>query len=340
MEKQTLIRSAAIIVAGIAASTYGAQYIFSGKQVGTDMQVSMQSQSPQIIGAGLMGNLSPSTSTQVKVEDTSFAALSDGLQVTPVAETGADFAPRLAFSEEASNSEGAVDCTPRLVARPAVDALIELSLSAPCHANERLVVSHDDLAFSAFTSDDGGFAAFIPALSPEAKLDVFLSEDVFLEATVLVEDVDAHARVVLQWTGEADFALHAYHRGARFGEDGHIHALKPFDPAQDEAFLISLGDKRGPEPMLAEIYSVPAQLAAASRIELELQFSADECGADYSAFILKTGPNATAHVTEAGFATPNCPAESGTLVMELPAMAPQHAQLALDAGRLLSDMPD
>ncbi len=329
MEKQTIIRGAAIVVAGIAASTFGAQHLLGGKQSpATDTQASMQAQSPQVMGAGVMGNLSTqSPSDALHLEDTSFTALSDGKRNRPALETGTDFAPKLALAEGVDPVEAPVDCTPHLVSRPAVDALIELSLDAPCHANERLVVSHDDLAFSAYTTDNGSFSAYIPALSSDAKIDVFLSDDIFLQTAVQIDDVDAHARVVLQWSGDAAFSLHAYHRDARYGEDGHIHALKPFDAALDEAFLISLGENRGPEPMLSEIYSIPSHMAASSRVELELQFSAQQCGETVSAFVLNTGSGVSAEVKEASFALPGCPAENGALVMELPMITPQHAEL-------------
>lgn len=343
MEKQTIIRSAAIVVAAIAASTFGAQHLLGDKQA-PSAQASSPSQSAQIVGAGLLGNTSrttPEPAPSLKVEEASFAALSDGPGPVPIVESGSDFVPKLALADDSAGHDTAFDCTPRLVSRPAIDALIELSLDAPCHANERLVISHDDLAFSAYTSDTGSFSAYIPALSADAKIDVFLSEDVFLQSEVQIEDVEAHARVIVQWTGEAEFALHAYHRGAQFGEDGHIHALKPFDADLDEAFLISLGEKRGPEPMLAEIYSSPAHLVSGSKIELELRFTAQQCGQDLSVYILTTGTNVSADVKEAGFAMPDCPAESGTVVMELQAMAaPQHAEAPSQTGLLLTDLHD
>ena len=331
MEKQTIIRGAAIVVAGIAASTFGAQHLLGGKQrVTTDTQAAMQEQSPQLKGAGLMGNLTGKPSSTLQLKDTSFTALSDGTRETPAIETGTDFVPKLALADSAESVD-APDCTPQLVSRPAVDALIELSLDAPCHANERLVVSHDDLAFSAYTSDNGSFSAYLPALSANAKIDVFLSDDMFLQTEVQIDDIEAHARVVLQWTGDATFSLHAYHRGAGYGDDGHIHALKPFDAALDEAFLISLGENRGPEPMLSEVYSIPAHLAAESRVELELRFTEQQCGQSVSAYVLNTGSGAFAEVKEANFALPDCPAEDGALVMALPMITPQHAELPFDA---------
>lgn len=345
MEKQTIIRGAAIVVAGIAASTFGAQYILGSKKAPAPaQQVSIPSQPTQIMGAGLLGNppqTTPESETTLPIEGASFAALSDGPGSAPAVESGSDFVPKLALADEAAGFDTKVDCTPRLVSRPAIDALIELSLEAPCHKNERLVVSHEDLAFSAYTSDSGSFSAYLPALSADAKIDVFLAEDIFLQSEVQIDDVEAHTRVIVQWTGEAGFALHAYHRGAQFGDDGHIHALKPFDPGLDEAFLISLGERRGPEPMLAEIYSTPAHLASDSRVELELQFTAQQCGQDVSAYILTTGTSASANVKEAGFAMPDCPAESGTVVMELQAMASlHHAQKPSQTGLLLSDLKD
>ena len=102
---------------------------------------------------------------------------------------------------------------------------------------------------------------------------MFLAEDIYLQAAASVPEADDHVRVALQWSGEASFALHAYHDGASHGENGHVHALRPFDPNLEESFLISLGESGGPEPMVAEIYSVPVTFVENSRLEIEFQFN-------------------------------------------------------------------
>ncbi|MFN7002353.1 MAG: hypothetical protein ACK4NW_02845 [Roseinatronobacter sp.] len=345
MEKQTIIRGAAILVAGITASTFSAQYLLEGRSATQVSQSVPTSETPQVVSAGFMASRSTpevTTGDEAALDDASFLALSNAADTVEAQAAPVDFAPMLAATEtrgEASSAD-ALDCTPRLMAQDTIDALIELSVTAPCHTNERLVISHADLAFSAFTNGAGTFSAFLPALNETAKIDVFLGDDVFLQAEVAVPDVHAHYRVVLQWTGDAGFGLHAYHGEAGFGSEGHLHALKPFDASLDEAFLISLGERHGPEPMLAEVYSIPAGLAEISRIELELQFQAQECGQEVSAFVLQTGAGIVTDVKEASFATPPCPAEDGFVLMPLPMLEPRHAQLQTAPGAFLLDLSE
>lgn len=327
MEKQTIIRGVAIAVTGIAASVFGTQTLMNNRsETSSVAQIGAPESTTQVRSAGFLGGSvqSPATGDNaINLNDASFTALTDET-ILPSNTVVLDFALPLVLADDTSAQNGP-DCTPRLSAHAAVDALIEVSLSAPCHAQERLVISHADLAFSAYTSESGTFSAYLPAFDADGKIDIFLGDDLFLQAQAPVPDVDAHIRVALQWVGDSDFSLHAYHMGANFGEAGHMHALKPFDAELDEAFLISLGERYGPEPMLAEIYSIPAHLAGISRLELSLDFTAQDCGRELSAFILQTGGGATTEVNDASFSTPACPAQGGTLIMPLILPMAQHA---------------
>lgn len=338
MEKQTIIRSAAIVAAGIAASVTGAHYLLDGRSDTRRAAAVEEPLAPQVQNVSL---LSGAATAEIDATDTTlpadatFLALSD-----PDSAFTDDMAPQLTVADMGGSAAPAEHCDPQLEARDMIDALIELSVTAPCHANERLVVSHGDLVFSAYTDESGNFSTYLPALSERARLDVFVGDSVFLQTELHMPEATAHHRVVLQWTGLAGFGLHAFHRSAVFGGAGHLHALQPFDPMQEETFLISLGEPRGPEPMLAQIYSVPVELVQDSRIELELQFDAKHCGQELSAFILQSGAGIASGIKEASFATPPCPSADGFLVMELPILAPQHAQIHAGAALLLQDLSE
>ncbi len=348
MEKQTIIRGAAIVVAGITASILGAQYLLEGRQASESAHLAVPSDARNVMSAGFMpaGTTAPriAADDRLEIDETSFLSLSDPAVLPDATPALDDFAVQSALPEASATSSAgplqATDCTPQLTAQDTFDALIEFTVTAPCHPHERLVISHADLAYSAYTSDTGTYSAYLPALAETARIDVFLGETEFLQATVTVPEADAHYRLVLQWTGEARFGLHAYHRGAAFGEEGHLHALRPFDPEIEEAFLISLGEQRGQEPMLAEIYSVPAELAQTSRLELELQFQAAQCAQELSAYVLHTGAGIRSEVKEVGFATPACPSEPGISIMALPVMVPHHAQMQRETAPIILNLND
>jgi hypothetical protein len=288
MERQMIIRGVAVLCAGISASFFAVHQL-SGTAAGSGGPAEAHLHSPplQVMGASLVGATLHLTSEDTTPED--------------------DAAPHRMIDTQ--------DCTPSLDARLSVDALIAVVIDAPCHPDTRLVISHNDLAFSAFTQHDGSYSAYIPALSTLAQIDVFLSDDVFLKTILDVPEAADHLRVAIQWNGQAPFALHAYHAGAGYGDLGHVHAAKPFDPQQEDAFLISLGENRGPDPMVAEIYSVPVSVSSQSRVEVELQFREADCGQDFSAFLSDTRNTKSATLKELTFAAPECPTDAGMLVM-------------------------
>lgn len=326
-----IIRGVAVLCTGISASVFAVNHLSSNAAAASGSSTSdTHAQSSQIMGADLVGSsakLQFDTTHDSGFPDTAFAARDDSGANTAQLESSPNVLSDVEFaSAQEEGGLGQTACSPSLTSAPMVDGLIELMLDAPCHPDTRLVVSHNDLAFSAYTAEDGSFSVFLPALSVAAKVDVFLSDEIFLQTELTVPDADDHLRVALQWNGDARFSLHAYHFGAHYGETGHVHALKPFDSNLDDAFLISLGEGRGPEPMIAEIYSIPLALAGQSRVEVELQYSAEHCAQDLSAFISDTG-NATTPLKEIIFAVPDCPAEPGMVVMGVD-FATQHAVLS------------
>lgn len=342
MEKQMIIRGAALLFAGVSVSTFAVHQLTGNSSSEVSVDLSQLQAQPQVMGAGLAGN-------SVKLQ---FGATTDAAETKPdntlveVAVTpptddtillaALDAQPQLHMTADQQSDGQQLEslvtaeadlCSPTLTSAPMVDALIELVLDAPCHPEARIVVSHNDLAFSAYTSAEGSYSAFLPALSVDAKVDVFLSDDIFLQTAVTVPDANDHLRVALQWSGEARFALHAYHDGADYGDTGHVHALKPFDPNLDEAFLISLGEARGAEPMIAEIYSLPVNMSEQSRVEVELQFMDQHCGKDFSAYLSDNSDPQGTHLKEITFAVPDCPAEAGMVLMGID-FAPKHAALS------------
>ena len=347
MEKQVIIRGAAILCAGVGVSVFAAPHIFLDKpQLENTIDLAiLQSSTGEVRTAGLSGsapmlqfNTATARSDSLtrdlapgallagaaleadQMPDIHSAALADEgtVAVNPEMAIGRELGLQLASADLIGASD---HCTPRIAAVAGLDALIEISVTAPCHSDTRFVASHDDLAFSAFLGPDGQFSTYIPALATAGRVDVFLSDDTHLHATVEVPDALDHKRVVLQWTGAARFALHAYHDGADYGANGHVHAARPFDPNLEEAFLMSLGDLRGPEPMLAQIYSLPLNQVGKARVEVELAFSESDCGRDAMAFVSQTRGVTGTPVAELTFSAPDCPTTAGTMVMGLDLIA-------------------
>lgn len=315
MNRKLVIRGAAISVSAIAASVFVAgQYL--GENQSLTSAGSVSGMVTEIRGASLVGAPVQPAQQDIATAAPQFSALDIGAETMggPVIQN--DIQPALVFADQGLPQDS-VGCSADVVAEPSVDGLISLRLTAPCNPNERVVISHGDLAFSATLDAAGAFSAYIPALSTPAKVDVFLSDDTYLQAETVVPEYGSYARMIVQWTGSDSLALHAFHRGAAYGEDGHIHARNPFDPDLEEAFLVALGDPTGVEPMLAQVYSIPLAQADIASVQLEVAANAETCGKDLSAFVMPTHGTGAGHVEELSIAMPDCGAGDGFVILDL-----------------------
>ena len=340
MEKQHIIRGAAILCLAASATVFAAPHIFmasSSNETKVDLSVLQQRASVKSAGlAGASSSFETVPETAIIDEDVakSLSLLHPEVENTAKAEIQIVSIASLRDSENSPASRSASDgssarhasahddiaeteCETSLNATATVDALIEVELFSPCHAESRFIISHDDLVVSAYLNEEGRFSTYLPALATRATIDVFLGDDTSGTAEIEVEDADQFLRVMLQWTGETQFGLHAYHDGADYGDSGHVHALQPFDPDLDEASLISLGEMRGPEPMLAQVYSLPLEMMDKTQLEVEAQFTEAQCGADLVAFISQSKGQGASEMTELSFAAPDCPGADGLMVMPI-----------------------
>lgn len=354
MKRQVLIRGAAIAFAGVAASVFAAQQFMGVPPQSAEL--TSPGARDQVNSASLMGSTAPANPTSQTQPELSFdavapeqrdiasadllrrqadadstemqqiTALDDRLTPSSGAALADDFQPPLTLAQAAPRATDA-SCAPNLTAITAIDGLIDMRLQAPCAPNARVVISHGDLAFSAYTDEAGVYASYIPALSVTSNIEVFLPDQTVLQAQSVVPDAAQHARVIVQWTGGASVLLHAYHRGAAYGQAGHIHASRPFDPAMDAAFVLSLGEARGPEPMLTQVYSIPSALLSEARLELELSVTTQTCGRDMTVYVAQKGTGQHGGLEEMVVAMPDCSSAGGLVVVPLPMSAPMQAQL-------------
>ncbi len=350
MKRQLIIRGAAIAFAGVAASVFAAQQFLNLGAAGDNL-ASAPGGNSAVVGASLVGGggsaaapepAAPAAlaqdmgSLQLRADQPAaapgevpaqvdVAALNDGMPPEQSALPSGDFQPPLTLAQ-ASNRADDASCAPTLEVTAAIDALVDLRLNAPCAANQRVVVSHDELAFSTFTDANGELAIYVPALTQIAAFEVFLEDQSVLSAQTAVPEVAEHVRMMVQWQGSDFVALHAFHRGAAYGESGHIHASRPFDPATDQAFVLSLGTARGPEPMLAQVYSIPVGLVDVARTEIEVSVNPQTCGRDVSAFVSQKWSGQTGVLEELSLAMPECGTGAGVAVLPVALRNPAVSQ--------------
>jgi len=145
----------------------------------------------------------------------------------------------------------------RLTARPG--AMIDLALSAPCNAGERVVLRHAGLAFTAMTGPDGRLRQTIPAFAAEAMVAAYLDRSGIALASVTVPDLAAVSRFAVQVPWPAQFALRVDAPGG--GGD-----------------ITRLGAPRMAAPILMQVYSGPSRDLAAIEPSIELRITEDVCG--------------------------------------------------------------
>lgn len=317
MNRQLIIRGVAISVAAIGVSVFAAGE-FLGDGRGLPPTGAVSGGAPDVLGASLTGGTNSAAKPDDSMDVTwDFAARDTAPFTIAAPDVQTDILPDLVLIEQDAGPAPSL-CSPDMSARPAIDGLIDLRLSAPCNMGERVVISHGDLAFAVTLDETGSYSAYIPALAEQASVEAFLEDDSTLQATTLVPDFADHARMVVQWTGPDAISLHAFHRNAGYGDDGHMHAANPFDPALEEAFLVTLGDPIVPEPMLAQVYSTPLTSATDTRLQLEVAATPATCGMDLTALIMPThGPDA-GNVRALNVAVPACGGDGGFVLIDLP----------------------
>lgn len=213
-------------------------------------------------------------------------------------------------------------CEITALAETAVAATVSLFVEAPCLPNQRLTVHHSGMMFTETTDDRGEMSVLVPALAEQAVFVIDLSEGRGAVAHAAVPDVAAYDRVVLQWAGDAGFALHAREYGAEYGAAGHIWsgAGRGAEAAAsgDGGFVLRLGADAGPEARQAEIYTFPtraAERAGAVAISVEAEITAGNCGRSIEAQALERRPDAGLRTRDLALAMPDCAAQGDFLVL-------------------------
>ncbi|MEJ6396548.1 hypothetical protein [Yoonia sp. 208BN28-4] len=214
-------------------------------------------------------------------------------------------------------------CEITMTATPAALAMVDVSVAAPCHADSKLVLHHQGMMFSALTDDAGQLDIQIPALSEVAVFVAAFEGDAGGVAQTTVPDIATVDRAVLQWQGDDGVQLHALEFGASYGDAGHISAGSQGDMAVFESgnggYLVSLGDARLDNPLMAEVYTFPTEIAARGGdvlLNVETEITAANCGREVAAQSLQIMPGQPTEATDMTMIMPDCDAIGEFLVLK------------------------
>lgn len=214
-------------------------------------------------------------------------------------------------------------CDVTMTAEPTAGAMVDLQLTAPCNASERVTIHHQGLMFTEIVQPDGTLSVRVPVLSERAT---FLASFAGGAGGMAVADVSSlpfYDRVAVQWKGEAGLQLHAREYDAAYFADGHIWAAASGDLASaargEGGFLVRLGRVDTPESLVAEIYSFPtgtARRGGEVALTVEAEVTAANCADRVEAQTLEIRDGERLRVRDLTLHMPGCDATGDFLVLK------------------------
>lgn len=244
----------------------------------------------------------------------------NGLGATDIVSQNAT-APDAAPSMPAIAADQTESCPITLDLLEDDNAMIGVTLLAPCLPDTDVLISHAGLVFSAKTMASGSMFLSLPALTEDAKVAVKFSSGETAEASISIPEIKSIRRFGVQWPESDGFSLHAYEGKAGFDDPGHIWAENPATPrpaeVQDTGYLTLLGDSSTKLPMLAQVYTYPPQTK--SEIIVEAAVTENNCGFDLMGDAISSVAG-TVEKTEITVAMPDCSAIGD--YVQLPDLAP------------------
>ena len=204
------------------------------------------------------------------------------------------------------------DCAMKFDLVPQAFALIGISLLAPCHPEQRIVLKHAGLAVTARTSASGALLTTLPALTAVAEVEATFSSGEKARASLPMPDFVEIVRFAVQWQDKDAFQLHAFENGAGYDQPGHISSA--FTGTAGESGLITvLGDASVDLPLLAEVYTFgPGKKAD---LVLEAAITEATCGREIlGETIFAVG--GSVEISDLTLAMPECDAVGDILVLK------------------------
>lgn len=197
-------------------------------------------------------------------------------------------------------------------------ALIGLTLLAPCHVNERVVLRHAGLAVTARTTATGALFSTLPALDKSGEIEVLFADGKSVSAAIEVPELAALRRFAVQWQDKDAFQIHAFEDGATYGQPGHIFADTPHQSAAGVpakgGFLTLLGDPATDSPLLAQVFTFADDPATKTKLTIEAAVTDATCDRELLGETLNS-VGGRAEITDLTLAMPACDAVGDYLVL-------------------------
>lgn len=213
-------------------------------------------------------------------------------------------------------------CEIAATARAMAAAMVNVTLDAPCLPNERVTVHHNGMIFTQTTSSSGALNITVPALAETAVFVFAFGNGEGAVAQAEIEDLADFDRVVLQWKDDAGFQLHALEFGSEYNGAGHVWSGSPRGIASaitgEGGFITMNGDRSAAEPLVAEVYTFPAQSVERDGgvlLSVEAEVNPANCGQEIEARSLEVIPNKGIRTRDLTMSVPDCDTVGSFLVL-------------------------
>jgi hypothetical protein len=208
----------------------------------------------------------------------------------------------------ASSSGGDPACALRLDLAVAPDAIIDLTLSAPCNLGERVVIRHSGLEFTGSIGADGRLIAQVPAMEPDALVAAYVGGSEIVLGKIAVPDVSEFLRVGVHLPAFARFDMRAE-------EAGQVYVASNHSSGDDPHRIIWLGQGKTEEPLVSQVYSVALRDFGRPELTVELRITPETCGRTLAAEIVTSRSGKVAQTTR-DVAVPLCGTAGDILLLK------------------------
>lgn len=200
----------------------------------------------------------------------------------PVSLTEAEPAPEQA--------KPAAECPVTLDLFANADAMLSLSLTAPCRPNEGVVVTHATMGVTYQTTATGSLFLDIPALDAKGDIRIRFTDGTEVQAAAPVPELAAMRRFALHWIEGDSLSL------------------------ATDAPVITLGTAATVLPMYAQVVTLPA---AETPLAIETEVTDTNCGREaLGAAYYSEGGNV--RIADLTLALPDCGSGGGFVVLNNP----------------------
>lgn len=319
---RSLARGASVLVLLAVAG-----YLGKGAMPGQDLAAAPEAPAPSHVTLLASGPVSEPAATALLAPVPALPPLAQPATALPAAALTP--APAISGDPVLSTVPAATaDCAPLLDLTAEAEGMIGLVLTAPCHKEQRVVLSHAGLAVTARTTASGSLFALLPALETDAAVAVKFGDGQRVEAHIAVPEATQLRRFAVQWQGIDGFGIHALEGGASYGQPGDISAANPHVPLPGlpaaGGYLTLLGDSSTDLPLLAEVYTFPAKPETRVDLLVEAAVTPATCTGDLLGETVSSF-GGTAQSTDLTVAMPGCDGVGDYLVLKNLAEAPKLA---------------